>query len=439
MAKINHFLAEYKESVSGITGLCGADSLPVPVIRRFVRIFTGIDDSRCQGMTEYPLEEILLTAFLAVLANAATWVDIEQFGHEKQDWLRTFLPFENGTPSHDTFRRVFSLIDPTQIEEATVSFLMENISAIKRSLPSDNEDSYRLICVDGKEEKGTGRKYGTSQEVRNLQTLHVYDASTDVCIFSKPIDSKTNEIPVAQDILRSMNLKGCIVTFDALHTQKETVSIICNSGGDYVCGLKGNQPGLLADVELVFSEECLKTLKKSDAHYLKQVEKSHGQIETRQYYMAQAAFGASKKSDWQKLRSFILLVKTTFNTITQEEHMETRYYITSLSDISLCAEAIRGHWSVENKLHWHLDYSFSEDDNSTMDKKAFTNLSLINKMCLSLCKLAQPLMGKSSLRVIRKRFSWNLEGNLSLLLNSFDETVLRETLKNTSRKKKKKG
>ena len=437
MAKINYFLAEYKESISRITPLSGENQVPVPVIRRFVRIFTGIDDVRYQGMTDYPLEEILLTAFLAVLANASTWTDIEQFGHEKLDWLRTFLPFENGTPSHDTFRRVFSLLDPAQIERATVSFLMENISAIRDSLPDNGEENYRLICVDGKEEKGTGRKYGTSEEVRNLQTLHVYDASSDICIFSRPIDSKTNEIPVAQDILKSMNLQGCIVTFDALHTQRDTVSIICSSGGDYVGGLKGNQSGLLADAEISFRDGRLDTLQKSKAHYLKQVEKAHGQIETRQYYLTEAAFGSSQESDWTKLRSFVLLIKTTRNTITREEHTEARYYITSLSDLPLCAEAIRGHWSVENKLHWHLDYSFSEDDNTTMDKKAFTNLSLVNKMCLSLCKLAQPLMGKSSLRVIRKRFSWNLEGNLSLLLNSFDGAVLREALYHVEKKKKK--
>lgn len=435
MAKINHIIAEYKETLAGFTELRKADSLPIPVIKRFVRIFTDIDDSRCQGMTDYPLEEILLTVFLAVLANASTWTDIEQFGHEKLGWLQTFCPFENGTPSHDTFRRVFSLLNPEQLEKATVSFLMENIAAIKQSLSAEDDD-YRLICVDGKEEKGTGRKYGTQEEIRNLQTLHIYDASSEVCLFSKPIDSKTNEIPVAQELLQSMDLKGCIVTFDALHTQKDTVSIICDAGGDYVGGLKGNQSGLLTDAELAFSKECIENPKKSGLHYLKQVEKSHGQLETRQYYLTEAVFGSSKKSDWKKLKTFILLVKTTVNTTTQKECKETRYYISSLSDIELCAEAIRGHWSVENKLHWHLDYSFSEDDNSTMDKKAFTNLSLINKMCLSLCKLAQPLMGKSSLRVIRKRFSWNPEGNLSLLLNTFDEAVLHETLENANKKKK---
>jgi len=437
VAKVNQFLIKYKEYVSAVTTQDAIVTPPTIVIHRFVQILRGIDDKRCQGMTEYPLPEIILTVFLAVLSNASSWIEIEQFGKEKYSWLGQFLPFKNGTPSHDTFRRVFSLLDPSQVEKATVGFLMENISAIKESLPADVDSEHRLICVDGKEGKGTGRKYGTSEEIRNLQTLHIYDASSEVCIFSKPIDSKTNEIPVAQEVLRTMNLKGCIVTFDALHTQKDTIAIICDSNGDYVGGLKGNQPNLSEDAVLAFSEERLRVLKNTEGRYLERKEKAHGQIETRRYYMTKAVFGASEKSDWKKLRNFIRLEKHVFKIASSEEYTEVRYYITSLNDISLCAEAIRGHWSVENKLHWHLDYSFSEDDNSTMDKKAFANLSLINKMCLSLCRLAQPIMGKSSLRVIRKRFSWNLEKYLSLLLNSFNEEILREALVNQSKKKQK--
>lgn len=165
----------------------------------FCTLFRSVDDSRLDGMVEYPLVEILLLVFLAVLANASTWADIAHFAESKKRWLKKFVPLKNGVPSHDTFRRVFSLIDPLSLQQATVSFLMENMAALRRclSLPTDG---YRLICVDGKEEKGTGRKYGTAEVVRNLQTLHVYDATHSVCLFSQPIDSKTNEIPDAREI-----------------------------------------------------------------------------------------------------------------------------------------------------------------------------------------------------------------------------------------------
>lgn len=439
MAKINDFLLEYKEAISVLPSEISSDP-PVFVIKRFVQLFANIDDSRCAGMIEYPLEEILLVVFLAVLANSATWREIEAFGKCKIEWLRKFLPFKNGTPSHDTFRRVFSLIDSKQVEEATVTFLMDNIGAIKASLgivPKDGD--VRLICVDGKEQRGTGRKYGTSEAVRNLQTLHVFDASQYVCLASRDIDCKTNEIPVAQEILKTMDLTGCVVTFDALHTQRETVKVIREQSGDYVGGLKENQPSLLDDARTVFSAEECARIKRSGDYYCEQKEKAHNHSETRKYFMAPAAFGAALEEDWKGLRSFVLLEKTTEDLVTHEKTYEKRYYITSLTDLALAEEAIRGHWGIENKLHWQLDYTFLEDDNTTMDSKAFQNLSIINKLCLSLCNLAKPLVGKSaSIRLVRKVYSWDLENQLSKLLNAFDEDAIHEALITATQKKPRK-
>ena len=133
------------------------------------------------------------------------------------------------------------------------------------------------------------------------------------------------------------------------------------------------------------------------------------------------------KEEWAGLKSFICYEKHTCNIITGQEQTEYRFYISSLQDVALIAQAIRGHWAVENSLHWHLDYSFSEDAQATMDKQAFQNLSLINKLVLSLCKLAQPAM-KSSIRTIRLRFSWNLEDNLAVLLNAFDSDTIKKCL-----------
>lgn len=422
MAKINHTILEYQETLSSV-GLPLGTQPPKAVLRRFVRLFRQVDDCRMKGMVDYPLAEILLTTFLAVLANASTWADIAHFAESKKRWLKKFIPLKHGVPSHDTFRRVFSLIDPGSLQQATVAFLMDNMAALRRSL-SLPADGYRLICVDGKEEKGTGRKYGTSEVVRNLQTLHVYDATYSVCLFSQPIDSKTNEIPVAQDILKEMDLHGCIVTFDAMHTQVDTISVIAKQKGEYVGGLKGNQAGLLEAVSSRFTDQKKEQISKKGADYYETSEKSHNQIERRRFYLLPARCG---KETWAGLESFICFEKYTCNIITGEENTEQRFYITSLKDVTLAAQAIRGHWGVENSLHWHLDHSFSEDDQTTMDKTAFQNLSLINKLVLSLCKLAQPLM-KGSVRSIRLRFSWNLEDNLALLLNAFDDEAIKKNL-----------
>lgn len=425
MAKINRFIASYTDALLGLDIHIGEGLPPKAVIRRFLRIFKEVDDSRVRSMIDYPLEEIILIAFLAVLGNASTWADMERFGRSKQHWLKKFLRLKNGTPSHDTFRRVFSLIDTGQLQKATTAFLMDNLHAIKKALGM-KEDGCRLICVDGKEQRGTGRNHGCDDKVRNLQTLHIYDASNEICLYSEAIGEKTNEIPVAQEALKNMNLAGCIVTFDALHTQKDTVAIIHGRKGDYVGGLKGNQSGLLEEAAAYFNEAELREYYKGCGDYYETIEKAHGKMERRSYYLVRPAKRRIIK-EWKGLNAFICFVKTT-----QDKHgnrkEETRYYISSTDDVELCALAIRGHWSVENSLHWHLDYSMGEDDNTTMDKSAFHNYSLINKMVLSLCKLAKPLTGSPSIRTLRKEFGWGFEESLSILLSAFDEEQIKNAL-----------
>lgn len=426
MAKINHIILEYKECLAN-TGITPGSRPPKAVLRRFVRLFRDVEDSRIDSMVDYPLAEILLITFLAVLANSSTWTEIAYFGEAKKRWLKKFIPLKNGVPSHDTFRRVFSLIDSDSLQKATVCFLMENMTAIRRSLGLP-ADGYRLICVDGKEQRGTGRKYGTDEAVRNLQTLHVYDATHSICLYSCPIDAKTNEIPVAQKALCGLNLKGCIVTFDALHTQTDTIKIIAGQKGDYVGGLKGNQSGLLEAAISRFAVEKKAFIAEKGTDYYETTEKSHNQVERRRYYRLPANCG---KDEWEKLKSFVCCEKHTQDIVSGKQTHECRFYISSLSDIQLIAEAIRGHWNVENRLHWHLDYSFSEDSQTTMDKQAFQNLSLINKLVLSLCKMAQPVM-TGSIRSIRLRFSWELEDQLSFLLNTFDDQTIKEHLESNS-------
>lgn len=428
MAKINRFIAEYKDALVTI-GLPSSAGIPSKIVmRRFLRLFRQVDDSRLNGMIDYPLEEIILIVFLAILGNASTWTEISLFGKSKMKWLKNFMKLKNGIPSHDTFRRVFSLIETEQLQRATVTFLLENLSAIKKSLKIKN-DGLRQICIDGKEQRGTGRKYNYDEKIRNLQTLHVYDASNEICLYSKAIEEKTNEIPVAQEILKTMDLKGCIVTFDALHTQKNTINTIVEQKGDYIGGLKGNQGILQKEADGTFTQELLASLRNTDAFY-ETTEKAHGKLEVRRFYLAKAKHRFNGVIEWSNLRHFVCYEKYLCDVIDGSESTEVRYYITSLRDVETCAQAIRGHWGVENNLHWHLDYSLMEDMNSTLDKSAFNNLSLINKMVLSLCKLAQPIMGNVSIRIIRKQFSWKYEQTLAQLLSCFDAEAIQGALEN---------
>lgn len=193
---------------------------------------------------------------------------------------------------------------------------------------------------------------------------------------------------------------------------------------------------MLSDAEALFTPELKTRIKSEGKDYYETSEKFHRQIEVHRFYMYKAKQRFNIKLSWKNLRNFICYEKYTCNIITGKEATEIRYYITSLRDVELCAEAIRGHWSVENKLHWHLDYSSDEDDNTAMDKNAFYNFSMLNKMALSLHKLVQPLMRNRSISAIRRSFGWGVEDSISKILNSFDEDVIKVSLENVQKPKK---
>jgi predicted transposase YbfD/YdcC len=433
MAPINKFILEYKDTFRDLEIDFDNSKPPEKTMRRFIRLLKKIDDVRATGMIDYPLEEIVGIVFLAVLGNATGWQEITLFGKVHQKWLGKFLRLEKGIPSHDTFRRVFSLIKSEQLVAITVAFLAENIDKIKKSLKIDNQ-AMRHICVDGKEGKGTGRKHNTSEEIRNLQTLHIYDNSNGICLYSEMIDSKTNEIPVAQKILSSLELKNSIVSFDAMNTQQKTVEIIITQKGEYVGALKGNHKVFEEEVGSFFNQAEMEKIEKKDEDYYKTTEKSHNQVETREFFLTRDIKWFQELPNWRGLKSFVCYKRRCLNVVTGKVTTELRYYIASISDVKLCADVIRGHWGVENTLHWHLDVNFYEDDNTTMDKNAFNNLSIINKMVLSLLKLAQPIFDNRSIRSMRKEFSWKLEDNLSKVLNFFDEDDLLGTIEKAIQK-----
>ena len=427
MGKIGNPLLLYSEIIQTADITLDRSMPPKKTIKRFIHYMKPIEDVRLDGMIHYPLPEILTLSFLAVLAGADTWSSIQMFAVTKHKWLKKVLPLKNGIPSHDTFRRVFGLIDPIAFGTATVAFLVERMQAIKKALPMQ-EPSLRQLCVDGKEKRGSGRKHNTSEEVRNLQTLHIYDASHGICLVSAPIESKTNEIPVAQKYLEVLQLKDCVVTFDSMNTQKDTISVISEKGGDYLGALKGNHPSLHAELDLFFTKEKCQAIKEQSLHFYATTEKSHNQIEQRKFYLASDIQWFADRKLWKKLKSFICYELTTENLITGKKTYERRYYISSLKDVITCAQAIRGHWAVES-FHWMLDVHFGDDDNTTIDKNAAHNLGSLNKMVLTLYKLVQPFSKKVSIRGIRQNFGWDFEMQVAQLLLLFDEDFLANTLR----------
>ena len=438
MARICKTLATYREIVQGR----GISEIEETASREkllgIVQLFEGIGDTRCSGMICYPLSEILVICFLAVLANADTWVEIENFGKAKEGWLKTFLPLRHGVASHDTFQRVLGMVDRQELQKVTVEYLesvmdriADTLAASKADEEAEGEDEeekkeYRHLSMDGKGERGSGRKEDTDEEIPNIQTLHIYDCSNGICLESEPIDSKTNEMPIGQSLLKLMNLKDCVVTADALHAQKVTCKTILEQGGNYVLGLKGNHSALLEEAAACFTEEELQKARKSKdkkvPFYAEESDKARSQTEKRRYYMGKAHHEPRDKDDvWEGLRTYIRVERETENPATGTKRMEIQHYISSLSDLRLCASLIRGHWGVENGLHWQLDYTFRFDENSTMDRIALTNLGLMKKMALTLLKLFQPLLsGRRSLRVLRKMTAWEPETFIPLIFHSYN-------------------
>jgi predicted transposase YbfD/YdcC len=426
---IQKVIAEFKEIAAHMAFNLDLEYAPVKPVKRLLRLFNEIDDIRDEPRTIYPLGELLLIAFIAIMAGADSFVTIEEFCIMRLKLLRRFTPLDGGVPSHDTFRRVFMLLSPESLQQATVHFVLDNIKLMRRAF-GIAEEGLRQLCVDGKTANGTGRLPGTDSETTKIHTLHVYDHTNSICLVSREVGEKTNEIPVAQEVLRGFELKGVIVTFDALHTQKKTVEIITERKGKYLGSLKGNQPEFLAEAESYFTSERRRRIKEQDKQrnliYLSYSEKAHNCIETRTYWLTKNVAWLTQLDEWPGLKAIVRYEKKSTHLVSNKETKEIHYYITSLTDVKDSADAIRGHWSVGNLLHWHLDTTFREDDCTIANRKAFQNFSLMTKLALSLLKLAAPIL-KVSVKTTKMIAGWSTDDVLKILC-AFDEDVFKTAM-----------
>ena len=244
----------------------------------------------------------------------------------------------------------------------------------------------------------------------------MYSNKYGICLASEQIDEKTNEIPTIPTILERTNINGCIITWDALNTQTKNVEAVIDKHGDYVVPIKGNQGNFCDDLINFFDEKTLETIKagRLNASYLHQNEKTHSCYIEYEYFQTNDVTWYFKKEDWKGLKSIGMVRKTI--TKNNKTTIENRYYISSLNvNINDFSNAIRNHWSVENKLHWHLDFTFREDKNTTKNKKALMNLQIVNKFTLGILNKVKPFY-KLSLIKIRKTITFNFETNFITML-----------------------
>jgi len=343
-----------------------------------------VTDNRQAKKVKYKMKDIIAQVFFATVGNADDFVEIAVFGEEHEDFLRRYLELPNGTPSHDTIQRVMAMVSPEFLQGYQILW-NEMLNS------GEGEKIKKILAIDGKTQCGNGNK--------NQAANHIVSAVDEngFCLGQKRVDEKTNEITAIPELLDSLNVKGHIITTDALGTQTEIVKKIRKRGADYVLALKGNQTSLHDDVNLYFENaEIL-----SGCAYTKTTEKARGGIETREYWQSDDVSWLAQKKDWAGLASIAMTRNTTVKN--GAETSETRYFISSLSlGVSEIARAIRGHWMVES-YHWHLDVTFREDENHTLEKQAAFNLNIIRKLALNILKIFE--VGTKPLSLKKKRFA----------------------------------
>lgn len=361
-----------------------------------ITIIREIEDPRMERTRLHKLEDILVIAICGLLCGAESFEDMEIFGEAKEEWFGTFLELPNGIPSHDTFGRVFAAMDPEKFLEA----FMRWTQSLREALSGE------VVSIDGKALRRAIDK-GQSPKV----IVSAWAAGNGLVLGQRKVEDKSNEITAVPELLRSLELAGCIVTLDAMGCQKQIAREIIDADADYVLALKGNQ-GTAHEEIRSFLEDAI-ARKDPSLAYWESVEKGHGRIETRRYWQSDRIAWFGDKAAWDSLRS-VGVVEAT-RDIDGKISTERRYYLSSLT---LAAQrfghAIRSHWGVENQLHWVLDVVFNEDQSRARAKHAGENLATLRRWSLNLLK-ADKLLAKRSLKGRRKNAGWDNSYLLHLL------------------------
>ncbi|MGL6197243.1 MAG: ISAs1 family transposase [Thermoguttaceae bacterium] len=333
-------------------------------IQRLIETLSKITDSRRQwGYLRHNLVDILVIGFLTTICGGEDFTDMEDFGIERRTWLETFLELPNGIPDSDTFRRVFERVDPQELADNLRDWL--DIHREQRS----------VVSIDGKTIRGS--KSGAH---RAYHVVSAFVSENRITLGEIKTNEKSNEITAVPELLEMLSLEGAIVTADAMSCQTKIAAKITEKQADYVIGLKGNQSVLRDDVELYFRD-----FMKEFVHS-KTLEKGHGRIEEREYFLLTEINWLPQRADWVNLNA-IGAVKSTVEE-KGTVRTETRFFITSLTTVEEFARSVREHWCIENQLHWCLDVIFREDAARARKDNSPLNMNVMRKTALPLLKTA---------------------------------------------------
>jgi len=361
----------------------------------------GIKDPRREHKKLHLLKDILVIAVCAAICGADNWEEIAEFGESKREWLATFLELENGIPSHDTFRRVFMLLDNIELKTLFIEWLSSAVSLSKGS----------LVNIDGKNLCGS-REWLKGKKALNI--VSAWAAEPSVVLGQVRCEEKSNEITAIPELLKILDLTGCIVTIDAMGCQKEIVREIAERKADYVISLKGNQGKLHQEIKDYLDWAERMGFKEIEYDYCETLEKGHGRIEERRCWVTEEIGWLPEKEDWKNLKS-VALVEAIREVIGGKKTVERRYFISSLgANAAELLRCVRGHWAIENQLHWCLDIGFREDHCQVREAVSAGNLAALRHIGINLLK--QEKSSKRGIEGKRKKAGWD-ENYLRKVLN----------------------
>ncbi|MCK5366211.1 MAG: ISAs1 family transposase [Gammaproteobacteria bacterium] len=361
--------------------------------------FASLNDPRIERHKHHQLIDILTIAICAIISGADNWVEIEEFGKAKIEWLRGFVKLPNGIPSHDTFGNVFARLCPKQFQECFLTWVRSVFEVTQG----------QLIAIDGKRLR---RSHDRGRGKTAIHMVSAWACANRLVLGQVKTDEKSNEITAIPELLRVLELKDCIVTIDAMGCQTAIADQIIAQGGAYVLALKGNQSSLHDDVRAFFADPDLPQDPDITVHTHETTDGDHARVEIRRYRCTSDLAWLDEKGRWTGLRS-ICAVESERH-IGDEISREVRHFIGAIpADPKLWAYAARGHWGIENTLHWTLDVAFREDDSRVRKGHADENLAVLRHIALNL--ITQERSNKRGTQTKRRRAGWDDAYRLKVL------------------------
>lgn len=356
--------------------------VPVDIIEHF----SSLSDPRVHiKKNEHKLIDIIVISICAVICGAESWHEISQYGIAKHDWLKTFLHLPNGIPSHDTFNRIFHLLRPEEFQRCFSSWIRAAMKMTKG----------QVVAIDGKKLRGS---YDKKSNKSAVHMVSAWASANRVVLGQVKAEEKSNEIKAMPELLKILDIAGCIVTVDAAGCQKKIIEDIINQGGDYVAAVKGNHPDLFKSVSSFFRKAKKEHLDSPDFDFFSSEEEGHGRHEFRCCFSTEKIDGINGISQWKGARSISAVI--SFVTINEKITESCRYYISSLdSKAELLAESVRAHWGIENSVHWILDTAFREDKSRLRKGHSAENFSVLRHIALNLLKQEKTELSVKSKRL----------------------------------------